>query len=120
MRPSTRPFTGTVSARDALRHSSAHSPDAGALHRRAMPRGRVLMFMVWLLRSRWFRHDFRLGMKIDDFEAERIPAANLGVLRRIGVGVLNGCHPMREGLFRSGALAHRLEVPHLRKIGYAA
>src|ERR1700723_3845066 len=117
MRPSMRPFTGTVSARDALRHSSAQSPDAGAHNRRGMPRGRVLMFMMWLLRSRRFRQDFGLGMKIDDLETERIPAANLGVLRRIGVGVLNGRHPMRERLFRSGALAHRLQVPHLRKIG---
>src|ERR1700728_1660273 len=117
MRPSMRPFIGTVSAKAAPRHSKAQSPDAGALHRRAIPCGRVLMFMMWLLCSLRFRQDFGFGAKIDDLEAERIPAANLGVLRRIGVGVLNGRHPMSERLFRSGALAHRLQVPHLCKIG---
>src|ERR1700679_1276421 len=117
MRPSMRPFIGTVSAKAALRHSKAQSPDAGARNRRAMPPGRVLMFMMQLLRSRRFRQDFGFGAKIDDLETGRIPAANLGGLRRTGVGVLNGRHPMSERFFRSGALPHRFQVPHLSKIG---
>src|SRR5580658_2181329 len=98
MRLSTRPLTGTVSANGLMECSSVQRARVAAAPRRAVARRavphrtsphrtvsgiRILLFMTPLLGNRWFDQDFGLGPKIDDLEAERIPSARLGILRRI-------------------------------------
>ena len=60
--------------------------------------------------------DFRLRLELYDLEPQRIPSSGLGILRRIGIGELNGGHPVAEGLLGSGALPQRFEIANLRQI----
>src|SRR5665213_540483 len=59
---------------------------------------------------------FGLRTEIDNFETQWIPAARFRILCRFGVGVLNGCDPVRKGFLGTRTLTGRLEIAHLSEI----
>src|SRR5271168_2961826 len=107
MRLSTMPFSGTVSALRTWEYSRPQHAIAATVRVPALSTVRGLWVMVALLRSRLFDQDFGFGPKIDDLEAERIPATRFRILRGFRIRELNGRHPVRKRLLASGALPRR-------------
>src|SRR5271170_6549973 len=116
MRLSASPRVGTVSACSADKRSGPCAAAATARIRRAA-RAPLLRIMMRILIGRSVDGSLRLRLELDDFEPERIPAPRARILRRLGVRVLDGRHPVTELILGAGADAKRLEIADLCEIG---
>src|ERR1700677_2617887 len=104
MRASTAPRVGTISAGSGVDNRAACRAIAARQLVRASTGLGALGIMVVILVGLSIDLHLRLGLELHHLEPQRIPAAGLGILRGLRIGILNRRHPTAEDLLRSRPL----------------
>src|SRR5271166_2711533 len=116
MRLSTMPGAGSIAASSWREYIGPSKTKAATRTRNPMLARDGLLRVMAVLGGRLIDRRFGFGFEIDDLETERIPAARLGILGGLRIGVLNRRHPVAERLERTCALARGLQIAHLREV----